>query len=792
MNRLNYKLVAFFLLCINTIHSQNITGIVFNTDNEYVVKARVELKRNDTGNKNVQITDARGYFDFSNVTTGKYTLEITTDLYKTYVRFISVTTKDIDFGSIFLDFKFKKINLKEVVIENEKSIITEDLDKTIIDIENSDYSKGDDAYGLLNVIPGINADGSGKIFYEGDTKVTIRVDGKALGKGGNLTTSVLRTLNSEKVKAIELITNSSAENDAEGSGVSVNIILKEDYRYGLVGNIYTGYTQNRFNNLQNGINLAYRKSKFNIHSSYNIFDGKNFSDNTEIQQGLENAFIQEETYVENYKVNVASLGVDYNLSPKSIFVFNYDIIANDLNNKGIALTNNSIRNTNTRTINTKDLELKRQTISVGYKLKLDTVGSQISLNYSKVLNDRTNDSDIDSFFNNREADNFTTNIDIFNNLKAKANIYSLNYTKIIGKNIFKSGLKVNRSLTDNNIERFEGEGDERFFNAERSNAFDYDERIYGAFFTYKSKFKTINYKIGLRAEKTDYEGVSEIGFDRISRDFINLFPSVFLQKKVGKRNTIKLSYGRQIRRPDFNKLNPFEDIEDPFFVTRGNPNLQPSFSNKTELVFNYKRKYTFRASYINKKDLVNNLFITEGDRIISTYANLNDEDALKLSSFIPVKVASWYNMNLSASVTRRTIFLDNRAQSFTKYTPYFNFKNRFKLFDKKHFFEVVGYYFGNTFYSIYDLKPQGAIDVSYRTQLFKKKINLSVSATDIFGLKRINIIANEENFTRRIENSLPFRTLNVKLSYGFHKGKKEVKREDIEKQGGDILERLGD
>jgi len=68
----------------------------------------------------------------------------------------------------------------------------------------------------------------------------------------------------------------------------------------------------------------------------------------------------------------------------------------------------------------------------------------------------------------------------------------------------------------------------------------------------------------------------------------NLVPSLFLSRKLGEKDLLKLSYAKRINRPDYGELNPFINTSDPKNLSSGNPYLQPEISHRVELGFNHE------------------------------------------------------------------------------------------------------------------------------------------------------------------------------------------------------------
>ena len=110
---------------------------------------------------------------------------------------------------------------------------------------------------------------------------------------------------------------------------------------------------------------------------------------------------------------------------------------------------------------------------------------------------------------------------------------------------------------------------------------------------------SLKVQAGLRAEHTHSIGNSITMNQRIERNYLNLFPTLFLSRKLDTNNVLNLSYSRRIDRPNYQNLNPFRFYLDPYTYQEGNPYLRPQFTNSFQLTHVYKSKFstTLAPSY---------------------------------------------------------------------------------------------------------------------------------------------------------------------------------------------------
>src|SRR5690606_17558602 len=127
------------------------------------------------------------------------------------------------------------------------------------------------------------------------------------------------------------------------------------------------------------------------------------------------------------------------------------------------------------------------------------------------------------------------------------------------------GAKASHVKSDNELRFYETADGVKMPDAKRSNHFIYKENIYAA---YTNVSATLSDKWvvqgGLRAEYTDNKGFSVTKKLRDNDDYLNFFPTVFLQQKISDNYQIGYKYSRRINRPNYQSLNPFIFFLDPF------------------------------------------------------------------------------------------------------------------------------------------------------------------------------------------------------------------------------------
>lgn len=738
-------------------------------------------------------TDNSGKFEFKNIRKGSYLLEVFFIGYSVYKKHLVINDDPANLGEIMLSDDQR--SMKEVVVTGRKPLLSVSQNKIIVNIESSVYKAGENGYRLFNVIPGVRSDANGVINFRGIQSVQVYVDGRQIYLSGTQLMNYLKSIPSESIKSMEIIAVPSAEFSANSNGAIINIVLKSEYKYGFTGNISSSFEQNRYSNYNGNVLLNYRKGKFNLQTQTSYSKVKTFADDIQSQVNYTNGVFstQNENFVQHTDFLSLRLRADYQLSEKQLFSVSYLLNSNSGRTTGIAsnIFNPAAGSFKTDSVSTTDnskhLSLNDQRVSLFYQAKLDTLGSKLNAGYSYIYYNNQVNSTVRSSIDNFSGPAATSLINIENPLLIPINTFNVDVDKFYsGKKELKLGVKYDYSSTDNDNVYFTGTS--RIPDPAQSNHFIYDEKIFGAYSSFSKEFRKNSLVLGLRAEHTYYSG--HVGNDYIGRNKWDLFPNVYFQQTLPGNDRLSLAYNRRINRPAYQLLNPFQDISNPYFISRGNPGLNPYYTQTLEVSYLLKSKYSLTAGFRHSADVINNVYIPQGNTIISTYDNINNENEYYLSLYVPVELRSWWGISFFTYLGNKTIDVNTvPVRQFEKFTPYLSLVNRFSL-KNGYYAEVNGFYLGRSFYSIYNLRPQGVVNLAFKKTVLNGKMTFSVNANDPFNLKRIKIDIDETTFNRHIQNFLPNRTFSVGVSYNIAKGKKDTSKENIDAPNKDQLNRL--
>src|SRR5699024_580748 len=129
------------------------------------------------------------------------------------------------------------IELDEVKVTGQAPIIQSKNGKIILNVENSALTEGSNALEILQRTPGVSLGKDRDLMLMGQSGVRITIDGNRTHLSKEQLITFLESMSSSEIKSVEVSTNRSAKDDAEGSIGTINIVLKKNRIEGFNGSI---------------------------------------------------------------------------------------------------------------------------------------------------------------------------------------------------------------------------------------------------------------------------------------------------------------------------------------------------------------------------------------------------------------------------------------------------------------------------------------------------------------------------------------------------------------------------
>jgi len=628
--------------------NSKVTGTILDAASKQPVEfATIALKDNTGALVDGTVADNKGKFTISKLADGTYTATISFIGYESKEIPVTINRKDVDLGII--EIKEDVTMLGEVVVQGQRALIEEKVDRLVYNAENDATAQGGDATDVLRRVPMLSVDLDGNVSLRGNSNILVLINNKPSTITASSVADALKQIPADQIKSVEVITSPSAKYDAEGSSGIINIITKKNTLQGLTLNVDAGAGY-RGSNL--GLNGNYRKGKMGF--SLGGFGRANYN----VTGSYENQQITQDTILNLQRANTRSQGIfgryqlgwDYEINKYNYLTASarygirnsrdyQDGLYTETRENGV-LTRSTLADVFTRN-NSGTIDL-----NLDYTRTFDKTSKELSASVLYSRNDRTDNFTNTAFDSNGDVAMIRRN----NNQGLNEEItFQIDYQTPIGdKQMIEMGAKeIIRNVTSD-YQTFIAMGPDGSFvpvpGSGAGNIFRYSQDVTAGYLSYTASLpKGYSLKAGARYEYTrldaafaNPEGLPEINIP----SFGNLVPSVNLSKKI-KNSTLRLSYNRRIRRPSIQFLNPNRQNPNPLFLTIGNPNLTPEFTDNYELSYST----TIKSTYLNLSTFVRNtteaiqaVREARGDTILTTYQNIGQESAYGISAFGNVMV----------------------------------------------------------------------------------------------------------------------------------------------------------
>lgn len=760
INRKTSKLLYCFIIsffCISNIFAQEptISGKVVNKKKLPVEFVNVTLLKNDTVFVEGMTTDSLGIFSFQ-AQKGKYKLileKFGTEFINKYLEF----NEDINLGAIEID---EFIALEELTINVRKKLVERKVDRMVFNVENSIAAQGMDGMDALASTPMLNVDANGGISVVGKSGVSVMIDGKLLNLSGSDLVNYIRSLRSDNISKIEVITTPPAKYEAQGNSGLVNIVLKKNTNLGLNFLVSTALSQaSKFTNSNNFI-VNYSNNKLKTSLSFYQFDSKKISTEDGSLVG-EQSRVSTDKRLDFGNGWGSNLNIDYKLGEKSNIGLIYDYGANH-NNMNI----NSISVYKNKNITDRDLITysedrslsKNHTLNAYYDLKIDSTKTMsVIANYFSTT-PKTNV-------------NFVTEDKINSSQYKVLNTSHVDYQIASGQVDFTLPYRWASIETGTKFSSFSNNSSVDYYNYKvldrsKSNQFNYDEKNYAL---YLSLSKKITDKwtamAGLRYEYSWIVGHSVTLNTTTKYNYGKFFPSFYLLYQPNDNHVFNVNFSRRINRPNFRAIDPFRWYSGPFEYSTGNPLLQPSYNYNFELAYTLKNKFSVTLYWQKLNNAYDQVGAFQGDNYVSTYLNYFTQSTFGTYLNYSDRLFNWWETNTSlyAGFLSSEVFnLNAVAQNGS--TMYYSTQNTFTL--SKSLYFLLNYWqslpsrTGNQY-----AKTMSNLSLGFRLYLIDNKLQISLIANDLFKQNLNHGEVYYTNNTQYYNNYYDLRRINLSLSY---------------------------
>ncbi|MDR1877915.1 MAG: TonB-dependent receptor [Flavobacteriaceae bacterium] len=775
-------LIPFFLFLGMLAFSQElyISGRAVEDNNTPLDFAEVTLSIKDSIIRN-ELTQEDGSFTLSNLSQGSYMLQIKQIGEILYSQDINLTN-NLDLGSIIIQ---KVKELQSITVTGQKKLIERKVDRLIFNVENSVAASGGDALDALKVTPGIRIKND-QISMIGKSGMAVMIDDKLVQISGEDLVNYLRSIPSDNIKSIEVITTPPAKYDAEGNSGIINIQLKKAKKDSWNASLRSSYTQATYAKGSFGGSFDYQKNKLSLYTNINYGNGLSADIQSHKIYYPEGLWNEESKRKQHQNSLNARLGVDYKITDNWNMGVQYLGRGYRPTTKENILTtiynadNSSIDSYIKTLSDTKNNKHDNQSINLNSIIEMDTIGKKMILNfdyfkYKDFYNRSFTTLGLVSANNPslQDIENYSAKLDFEHPLKW----VNLTY-----------GGKVSFIKTDSDVNYFDITTGSPIFDPTQSNVFEYKENTQSI---YISATKNISKKwetqVGLRLENTQTQGYSQTLNQKNNNNYTKLFPTFYITYTPTEKNTFSLNYNKRINRPPYGRLNPFRWYTSPFYYSEGNPFLQPSFTDNIEFNYTHNDNWSNSLHFSHTKNGFEQITIVDNDTNIQrTIAeNFFSTSVMGISESYTFKKLRWLSSTFSFywfySWSKSSIPITN--QTLNGADTYFSTSNDLILNASKTLVFNISYWYN--FKGVSDLDKNNAysqLDASIKYLALNKKLQISLNINDILSSNRPAYISYTNNIRIDYKNYFDYRLFRLSLTYKFGNDKISVDKKNVGNQ----------
>lgn len=803
MEQPNFYKSAFFLIAILAlplIGYTQIQGSVRDNKNEPIPLANVLLlnQKDSSLVSGVMCTD-EGFFNISTFKPGNYLLGVTSIGYKkAYSSPFTIKTSNDHLHLDPITVEDDTYQIQDVEVVAKKPMYELQIDRMVVNVENSVTSAGNTALEVLEKSPGIVVDRqNSSISMGGKDGVVVMINGKQNRMPMEAAFQLLNSLSSENVKKIELITNPPSKYDADGNAGLINVVLKKNESFGTNGSFQLGAGIATREKMEGSFNINHHIEKVNFFGTYNTtFDNARQRIDS-YRRSTSSGLISESDASSRREAIVLfqniRMGFDYTISSKTVLSFLGTGYVRDWQSNAL---NKIIYTENQAISKTSDLKTDESSkwihgmgnINLQHHIKEDEI-LDFNLDYLNYYNNNPSAYEVAKYNN---AGQLQTGEEISVSKVTPINIIvgKFDYSNQITKKFkLEAGLKSTITFFENKVGVRYFKDSKWTTDPDLTNKYNLNENISAAYSSFNWAL-TENTSVvgGLRYEYMNSVLDSETKKGVVDLHYGKLFPTLYISQKLNKNNTAQLSYSRRIDRPTFNELAPFIIFMTPETFVSGNENLLPALSNILKTEYQYKR-IVFSITLTDTKNSIARFQPKYSSDQSKQYFISRNFDSAKTASGVfafPLKITDWWSMqnNFNWIIQKLATNYDGTAVSLKQSNYRLNSIQRLTL-TKRISAEISGYYQSKSLMGLYVMKPFGRLDIGMQVKFKNENSKLNFNLSDAFKTSIFRSSANVPELNIYTKWLLDFEPRVFRVSFTQNFGSTKIKSGRDRKTGSE-------
>ena len=768
-----FLLFLFFPLMLFS-QKQNIEGTVVNIQNEKLALVTIEIYDSQNILIKKLITDQNGEFSFDGISEVSIKLIFKDLEYDQFEEIIDLAKYNKPLKIIL---KKNIQDIEEVVMIKQKPIVTRKIDRLSFNVENSNISSLN-AWEILKKTPGVSVNNDA-LTIKGSQSILVTINDKKVMLTGDELKNLLENTQGEDLKSVEVITNPPAKYEASGSAV-LNIIMKKNTIEGYRGIISSKYIQSQYAKGVAGISQYYKRDKLSVMASYYLGAGTYYREGTDYVNYLEDqtrwiSIMNRKD--QNRSQNTVNFNIEYEIDSLTNLSLNY---AGFFSPKSFGTYY-----VPTLIYNTQNVEESNYTTINDHYSR--TINNALSFQVDRKFNEKSKISWVNYFAanNSRKYQNVLTYLNFINqdpdennfitNNKSDVQLYSTqaDYKWKNEKWEIESGAKYSIVKTNSVLQFSEKENGEFQYRSDKSNTFDYREHNFALYSSLAYNPGKWNFKAGLRAEKTDLEGIVSDPFEVNKNDYWKLFPTFYAQYTTTNNHQFGLSYGKRISRPSYSWLNPAISYYNLFSYFQGDPKLKATMVHNLNFTYTWK---DWNLDFYYRKEINPSMEISFQDpatnQLIYNFTNIEKGQAYGLSLYKNFQIKPWWSLSVSENLEHNenyfvgvdAVLHKNKIWNWSS-----DLSTSFTL-DKKSDWNVeIGHQYNSpSIQGTFTISGFSSTYLVMNRTFLSKKLEASLLFNDIFKTSQQKVstkYANQDNYFLDYTDTQNF-IISIKFNFG--------------------------
>jgi hypothetical protein len=647
----------------------------------------------------------------------------------------------------------KAQELKEVTITKTKKAVEQRADRTIFDFANQPSLSSGSVLEGLKKLPGLIASDIAGMMYQGK-QLDVYMDGRPLNISSNELNGFLEGMPANAIERIEIVTQPGAEFPATSGGAILNIITNKNAKNFLSATYTNSTNVTTYDRLRWRVNNSVLLNAKNKYFGWQLNMGQNYR-----ESAMWTSLIKEENNSQTLlsktdadrtnRTNFIKSAVTFDLK-KDRLLLNYDV---NYNNNGSTTLASGTGYATQDDSNTK-----------GWRQ--DAVAT-----YQKRFEDKTKKLDFKFNFNRNQSD-FVLN-SLGNSVSVLDNSSDQKYYN------FKFDYSQPIAFSDEGKVSFGSLHEELSFQTQNRGVtnLDYQRKTTAGYFEMQTKFKSLSFIVGGRAEDYSISGKTNTTDLTPFKQF-RFFPNASAQYNFNKSVFFNVNYNKKITLPSTSALNPNNtNYQNPNIGYVGNPNLQPTIFDNYEVKLSAYDYAFIGYSVSSAKNQVIQRVNLNSNVVVNTNENVPEVKIHNFNIGMPIPymlftkgLAETMKMNVNPD-EMNFLFVYAAYQLHqipsieTKGFWVYNVMSQMVLPSKIKFVANFSYITakGNYYYFIANKPFNNTVDLSLSKKFLKDQLSISINADDIFNSNRF--VFNSYNTPLLLSNKMDSRRFGFSINY---------------------------